>query len=442
MWTTQTTPSAPLAVNGLSAPAQAARQPFRVAAFGLGPRFMRMVDMIFQHDTSTAHRYQLADLRTAGEFDIALVNLTVPGGVDTARRLRSLPRALPVIGVGRRANRLRGADDLLFSSFARDVMTVLNRAADALVARAQCRTIMRAPMGLSPLEVPAGELDPDSLRVLVIDPSPSSRHQVAVGMRQLGIEVDGVGNLEQAADVLATRTYDLVIVDPEQPDGCGLTMLRRFRRATGSRVPVVVFSASSRLPDLLRSALAGCSGYLVKPLSVPALHATARRILLRNLYRRQRAAIGEIPMANTMKGKVLPFFPWRLVEAVRQRIQHAFRYLRSHGSDADCARRALEQARQHAELKAGSHGDGARVNSLLLSPNAVPIWRPGSTHCAVNVGQAMVSPLTIHRERRRGARAARSGAGMGARAPLPAGMPMMAKMAHGTPHGAGSLYRR
>lgn len=442
MWTTQRTPSSPLAVNGMPATApQAVRQPFRVAAFGLGPRFMRMVDMIFQNDAGSSHRYQLADLRTAGEFDIALVNLTVPGGVDTARRLRSLPRALPVIGVGRRANRMRGADDLLFSSFAQDVMGVLNRAADTLVARAQCRMIVRPPQGPAALDTPAGEVDPDSLRVLVIDPSPSCRHQVAVGMRQLGIAVDGVGSLEQAADVLATRTYDLVIVDPEQPDGCGLTMLRRFRRVTGSRVPVVVLSASSRLPDLLRSAMAGCSGYLVKPLSVPALQATARRILLRNLYRRQRAAIGEIPMANNMKGRILPLFPGRLFEALRNRIRIAFNYLRSHGSDAECARRAFEHARQHAELKARAHGDGARVNSLLLSPNAVPVWRPGSTHCAVNVGEAMVSPMTAFRERRRPL-AARKALVAGARVPLAPAMPgVMPKMAHGAQGSVGGFRR-
>ena len=55
------------------------------------------------------------------------------------------------------------------------------------------------------------------LRVLVMDPSPSSRSHVAVGMRQLGVDVDGVGTLEQASDVLSMRHYDLVIVDPQQP---------------------------------------------------------------------------------------------------------------------------------------------------------------------------------------------------------------------------------
>lgn len=273
--------------------AEAPRLPFRVAAFGLGQRFMRLIELIFQCEAQNPHRYQLADTRTGGEFDIALVNLTIPGGVDTARRLRSLPRAIPVIGVGRRANRLRGADDLLFASFAQDILAVLNRSADVLVARAQQHAINRNTLSASSLLAARQRMPVDTpLRVLVMDPSPSSRSHVAVGMRQLGVDVDGVGTLEQASDVLSMRHYDLVIVDPQQPDGCGLEMMRRFKRATGSNVPVVVLSARSGIPDLLRSAMMGCSGYLVKPLSMSALHGTVRRILLRTAGRRQRGASG------------------------------------------------------------------------------------------------------------------------------------------------------
>lgn len=65
--------------------AEAPRLPFRVAAFGLGQRFMRLIELIFQCEAQNPHRYQLADTRTGGEFDIALVNLTIPGGVDTAQ---------------------------------------------------------------------------------------------------------------------------------------------------------------------------------------------------------------------------------------------------------------------------------------------------------------------------------------------------------------------
>lgn len=374
--------------------AEAPRLPFRVAAFGLGQRFMRLIELIFQCEAQNPHRYQLADTRTGGEFDIALVNLTIPGGVDTARRLRSLPRAIPVIGVGRRANRLRGADDLLFSSFAQDILAVLNRSADVLVARAQQHAINRNTLSLSSVLAARQQMPLDTpLRVLVMDPSPSSRSHVAVGMRQLGVDVDGVGTLEQASDVLSMRHYDLVIVDPQQPDGCGLEMMRRFKRATGSNVPVVVLSARSGISDLLRSAMAGCSGYLVKPLSMSALHGTVRRILLRTAGRRQRGAIGPIALADDERvpDAAQPGLVWRMLDGLR----HGLGFLGGRWALTACRSRGACRGVERVGPQGG--GDGARVDSMRLSPTAVPVWRPGSSHCAVDMGLAMAIATGVQR---------------------------------------------
>ena len=370
--------------------AEAPRLPFRVAAFGLGKRFMRLIELIFQCEAQNPHRYQLADTRTGGEFDIALVNLTIPGGVDTARRLRSLPRAIPVIGVGRRANRLRGADDLLFASFAQDILAVLNRSADVLVARAQQHAINRNTLSASSLLAARQRMPVDTpLRVLVMDPSPSSRSHVAVGMRQLGVDVDGVGTLEQASDVLSMRHYDLVIVDPQQPDGCGLEMMRRFKRATGSNVPVVVLSARSGIPDLLRSAMLGCSGYLVKPLSMSALHGTVRRILLRTAGRRQRGAIGPMALADDDRVPAAgqPGLIWRMLDGLRHQCLSGLGFLGGRLALTGCSSRGTCRGVERVSLRGG--GDGARVDSMRLSPNAVPVWRPGSSHCDVDMGLAM-----------------------------------------------------
>ena len=357
--------------------AEAPRLPFRVAAFGLGQRFMRLIELIFQCEAQNPHRYQLADTRTGGEFDIALVNLTIPGGVDTARRLRSLPRAIPVIGVGRRANRLRGADDLLFASFAQDILAVLNRSADVLVARAQQHAINRNTLSASSLLAARQRMPVDTpLRVLVMDPSPSSRSHVAVGMRQLGVDVDGVGTLEQASDVLSMRHYDLVIVDPQQPDGCGLEMMRRFKRATGSNVPVVVLSARSGIPDLLRSAMMGCSGYLVKPLSMSALHGTVRRILLRTAGRRQRGAIGPMALADDDRVPAAgqPGLIWRMLDGLRHQCLSGLGFLGGRLALTGYSSRGACRGVERVSLRGG--GDGARVDSMRLSPNAVPVWRP------------------------------------------------------------------
>lgn len=375
---------------------EGSKRAFRVAAFGLSQRFLRMLDMILHHDRNTGrHLYQLADTRTPGEFDIALVNLTVAGGVDVARRLRSLPRALPVIGVGRRANRRRGADDLLFATFAQDILGVLDRAADSLTMRAQQQALFRSSLTPMVLREPMPEWDEmvsrHQLRILVIDASPSSRSHVAVGLRQLGIDAEGVGSLVQAADVLAMRSYDLIILDPRQPDGDGLEMLRRFKRATRSTVPVIVLSDRATLSDLLRSALAGCSGYLVKPLSVPALHGTVRRILLRHLHHRQRSASSAAALSGMAGKALLP----SAVPAPRQAVPASWwgrvgtalagmaaapgRMLLSAG------RRPAAASSEKAPLSRRS-GTGGRIDSGQMSPSALPVWCPGSQPCCPGTG--------------------------------------------------------
>ena len=227
------------------------------------------------------------------------------------------------------------------------------------------------------------------LRVLVMDPSPSSRSHVAVGMRQLGVDVDGVGTLEQASDVLSMRHYDLVIVDPQQPDGCGLEMMRRFKRATGSNVPVVVLSARSGIPDLLRSAMMGCSGYLVKPLSMSALHGTVRRILLRTAGRRQRGAIGPMALADDDRVPAAgqPGLIWRMLDGLRHQCLSGLGFLGGRLGLMWSGSRGASRGAERVSLRGG--GDGARVDSMRLSPNAVPVWRLGSSHCDVDMGLAM-----------------------------------------------------
>ncbi|MDO4637135.1 MAG: response regulator [Lautropia sp.] len=381
MWKTPFNPCGQSCLTGSSTlTAETSQLPFRVAAFGLGQRFMRLIELIFQCEKQNPHRYQLADTRRGGEFDIALVNLTIDGGVDTARRLRSLPRAIPVIGVGRRANRLRGADDLLFASFAQDILTVLNRSADLLVARAHQYAVNRSTLSGSILPTVCGRMPVDvPLRILVMDPSPSSRSHVAVGMRQLGVDVDGVGTLEQASDVLSMRHYDMILVDPQQPDGCGLEMMRRFRRATGSSVPVVVLSDRSGISDLLRSALAGCSGYLVKPLSMASLHGTVQRILLRTVRRQQRGGIGSLdaqaPDGGVTDATLRVNLMGRLLGNLRSRCRSSWRYLKSQD--------APEQTGALLRVRGG--GDGAWVDSCQLNPSDIAVWRPGSSHCAVEL---------------------------------------------------------
>ena len=277
-----------------------ARPCYRIAVFGLGHRFQRLLEIIVRHARYNNYRYQLAEQRGPGEYDIALVDMTAKGGAEVARTLKSVPRALPVIGVGRRANHRRGNDDLLLATFSLDVLGVLNKAAESLSLRDRTRRLStRLVQASSVLRLPLISGRPP--RALVIEPSPSVRSQVAVALRQIGVDAEGVGSLAQAEDVLSMRSYELMIMEPQQPDGDGLAMLRRFKHESTLSIPVIVLSSRSGLLDLAKAAWAGCNGYLGKPVALSTLHATVNRVLLRSLRPRlnaQRKAAGLAPLPN------------------------------------------------------------------------------------------------------------------------------------------------
>lgn len=277
-----------------------ARPCYRIAVFGLGHRFQRLLEIIVRHARHNNYRYQLAEQPGPGEFDIALVDMTAKGGLEVARTLRSVPQALPVIGVGRRANHKRGNDDLLLATFSLDVLGVLNKASESLSLRDKTRRLSeRLLQAGSGLRLPMISGRPP--RALVIEPSPSVRSQLAAALRQIGVDAEGVGTLAQATDVLSMRSYELLILEPAQPDGDGLAMLRRLRNEATLSIPVIVLSSHAGLFDLAKAAWAGCKGYLGKPVPLSTLHSTVNRVLMKSLRPRlnaERKAAGLEPLSG------------------------------------------------------------------------------------------------------------------------------------------------
>jgi two-component system chemotaxis response regulator CheY len=250
------------------------RPSFRIATFGLARRFRRLLEIIVRHARHNPYRFVLTDDRPSPEasYDIALVDMTAQGGAETARTLRNDAAARPVIGVGRRQHHARGSDDVLMRTFSLDVLSVLNRTAEHLVVRES------EALGASAFAADRKR----AARALVIEPSPSSRSQVMVALRQIGIRADGTGSIAAATAALATHGYALVVTELDLPDGRGMDLIRRLQ-AMGSdvRPSIIVLSRRCGWVDLGRAAFAGCAGFLGKPTEPATLQATARRALAR-----------------------------------------------------------------------------------------------------------------------------------------------------------------
>jgi two-component system chemotaxis response regulator CheY len=276
----------------LLAPFDADTRPsFRVAAFGLGLTFQRIVEIVFRLARDNPYRFVFAPADAPTDYDLALVDMTVADGQAVARALGQLSPAaigVTVVTVGRRCDPTRACDDLVLQRFSINLLAVLNQAVDrqlmrplrrgARVFRSDPATGVQA--GSARLAQASAGASVRPQRVLVVDASPVVRRQVAMSIEAIGLDVEGVGTAREALALLSLRCYELVIVDVDLPDVDGFRFVRQIRRTRPpARVPVIVLTDRASVVDMARSLFAGCDSYLVKPASQRTLRDSVRRCI-------------------------------------------------------------------------------------------------------------------------------------------------------------------
>lgn len=110
------------------------------------------------------------------------------------------------------------------------------------------------------------------MRILIVEDQFELREAVARRLRALGHAVDTASSQSDAELTAAAHVFGLVILDRGLPDGDGLALLRRWRRA-GSTTPVLVLTARDAVQARVEGLDAGADDYLVKPFSMDELVA-------------------------------------------------------------------------------------------------------------------------------------------------------------------------
>lgn len=261
------------------------RPEFRVAVFGLATRFQRLLEVVLRHARHNRYRFCLSSTRGPGEFDIALVDMTVAGGPEVAQTLGHVLEKEAVLRVGRRTDPDRPRDDLLQNSFVSQVLFALNRVVDTkLCRRREAEVAAAVASGM----VIAEQGERRRPRALVVDDSPTVRRQVSLALHQIGVDSESVASAQEALDVLAMRRYEMVLADVVMPDMDGYRLTRAIKRNRALRgMPVILLTSRSSPFDLARGALAGCNSYLVKPVSMQSLRETVVRHLRKIAQRRR-----------------------------------------------------------------------------------------------------------------------------------------------------------
>jgi CheY-like chemotaxis protein len=105
-------------------------------------------------------------------------------------------------------------------------------------------------------------------RLLVVEDDPTIMSLIVILLEREGYGVIQATSAEEGISLAAEQAPNLILMDVALPgmDGLEATRVLKSRDAT-SRIPVIALTAQAMKQDADRAALAGCDGFIVKPLS-------------------------------------------------------------------------------------------------------------------------------------------------------------------------------
>lgn len=123
-------------------------------------------------------------------------------------------------------------------------------------------------------------IDPQGVRVLVVDDEDYITDLIAVGLRFVGFDVDTAADGREALAKVADTRPDLVVLDVSMPGMDGLEVVQRLRR-DGVSTPIVFLTARDAPADRVKGLHLGGDDYITKPFSLEELLARIEAILRR-----------------------------------------------------------------------------------------------------------------------------------------------------------------
>jgi two-component system, chemotaxis family, chemotaxis protein CheY len=149
----------------------------------------------------------------------------------------------------------------------------------------QMATALRATLDYldqdASLDIANDDIDLTSIRVLMVDDSPSARSFMRRTLSNLGITtIVEAGDGAEAVELLSDTAFDLVVTDYNMPEMDGKALLDYIRqRSWQSSVPVLMVTSESDQGRLAAVEEAGVSGICDKPFEPRTVRALLSRIL-------------------------------------------------------------------------------------------------------------------------------------------------------------------
>ena len=119
------------------------------------------------------------------------------------------------------------------------------------------------------------------MRILVVEDEKALCDAIVRSLRHLAYSVDCCYDGQEALDMLAVESFDVVVLDLNLPGADGMTVLRTLRK-TDCDTKVLILSARGEVADKVNGLDAGANDYLTKPFHLEELAARIRCLTLRH----------------------------------------------------------------------------------------------------------------------------------------------------------------
>lgn len=113
--------------------------------------------------------------------------------------------------------------------------------------------------------------------LLIVEDDPTLGEGIRLALQAPELRPQLCRSLADAGELLSRRSFDLLILDINLPDGNGLDLLRALRRE--SEVPVILLTANDLETDIVAGLELGADDYITKPFAIEELLARIRAAL-------------------------------------------------------------------------------------------------------------------------------------------------------------------
>lgn len=130
--------------------------------------------------------------------------------------------------------------------------------------------------------------------ILVVDDEAANRYSVKKTLQKVGYAVHEAGNGEEALEIMAEQSFDVVLTDIRMPGLDGVELLRRIKEESPDII-VILMTAFASLGTAVDALRLGAHDYLFKPSSSQDIRqSVARGVERAQNLRRRRALLDAI----------------------------------------------------------------------------------------------------------------------------------------------------